>query len=398
MSAGLILISLGAFLLAGYVAHRVGARMHVPRVTLLLLIGVLAGPLGVGVVPEDVSAWFPVVSAMALSMVGFLLGERFVAHDIARYGRHVIVVSLGVTLLTVVLVTGAVLATGAPPSLALLLGSIATATAPAATLDIVRESRARGPLSEIVLGVVAIDDAWGVMVFSVLVAVVAGAGNGPMTGILDGLRETGMSMAIGVAAGLPMAWLSGRLRAGEPHVAEAAGFVFLCAGLATLMEASYLLACMTQGAVVANTARHHRRPFHTIEGVAVPFLTLFFVLAGMRLEAVEMGAASLLVAAFVAGRVAGRVAGGWLGARASGAPDGVGARVGWCLLPQAGVSVGLALVALERAPALGDTVLRVVVVSTVLFEIVAPLVTRRQLAAAGEVPGDPGTGRQRSNR
>jgi Kef-type K+ transport system membrane component KefB len=226
------------------------------------------------------------------------------------------------------------------------------------------------------------------MLFSLMLALasaVAGSGK-PGAELAAGLWEVGGAVLVGTAFGWPMAQLTGRLKRGEPHIVEAGGFVLLCAGVAGLLGVSHLLACMVLGAVVANLARHHKRPFHTIGGISEPFLAIFFVLAGMQLEPVALGGAGLIAAVYVAGRVIGRLAGGWLGGRFARASSVVLSRVGWCLLPQAGVSIGLALVAAERLPEYADVILQVVIATTVLFEIVAPPLTRWHLERAGEIP------------
>lgn len=151
-----------------------------------------------------------------------------------------------------------------------------------------------------------------------------------------------------------MAWLTGRLGQGEPAILEAAGFVFLCGGLATLLDVSYLLACMVLGAVVANRAKHYTRPFHAIEGVSDPFLAVFFVLAGFRLELDALADLGWLGIAYVLARATGLIVGGRLGAKFAQAPPVVQKHIGWCLLPQAGVALGLALLAAERLPEIGE--------------------------------------------
>lgn len=387
---GITLLGLGLVLLGAFLAHVIGARMHVPRVTLLLLLGIATGPVGLDLVPVALQQAFPFIAAMALAMVGFLLGEQFAGREVKRTGRAIVWVSAAVTLCTAVFVFGALLAVGAPLAVALLLAGIAPATAPAATIDIIRELKARGPLTTIVLGVVALDDVLGVMLFSVVLAIasgVAGAGAGPALGstLLSGLWEIVGAVLVGVLLGLPMAALTGRLRPGEPAVAEVMGFVFLCAGLASAVEASYLLACMVLGATVANRARHHTRPFHMIQGIADPFLALFFVLAGVQLEVIGLAEVGILGGIYIVARTAGRLIGGNIGGHLGGADPVVRSRVGWCLLPQAGVSVGLALLAAIRLPDAGGIVLRLVLATTVVLEIAAPVVTRWHLTRAGEV-------------
>lgn len=386
-SHGWILVGLGLLLLAAYVAHALGARTHVPRVTLLILLGLACGPAGFDIVPDEVSQWFPLVAHATLALVGFLLGERFGEKALRTTGRAVLWISVCVTLITAALVFGALVAAGASIGFALLLGGIAPATAPAATVDIVREARAKGPLTETVLGVVALDDAWGVMLFTLALSVtmaISGAGSAGWQ-IATGLWEVVGAVALGSLLGLPMAWLTGRLRTEEPLLVEVAGFVLLCGGMATVLGVSYLLACMALGAVVANRARHYSRPFHAIKGVLEPPLAVFFVLAGARFESNSLLELGVMGSVFAIARVAGRVVGGNIGARLAGAPTVVRSRVGWCLLPQAGVSVGLALLAVERVPELGVPILRLVIATTVLFEVIAPIVTRWHLEKAREL-------------
>jgi len=382
------LLILGGMLLAGYAAHALGRRVHVPRVTLLLLLGLVCGPAVLGLVPASIAEWFPRTAQMALAMVGFLLGERFADRGLTERGPRVLGISVAETLASAGAVGVGAWLLGAEPSLALVLAGIAPATAPAATLDTVRESGAEGPVSDAVLGVVAIDDAWGVLIFSLLlVAGQAASGSAPALATLgSGLWELAGAVALGAMLGLPMAWLTGRLREGEPAVLEAMGFVFLCAGLAEILEVSYLLACMVLGAVVARRAHHHTRPVHAVEGVADPFLAIFFLVAGFKFELAPLVSLGGIGAAYGVTRSAAKVLAGRAGAALVHAPSTVRRHVGWCLLPQAGVALGLALLAEETLPELAGRVLPLVIATTVIFEITGPLVIRWRLRRAGEIP------------
>lgn len=386
------LLIIGALLFAGWLAHSVGRSTHVPRVTLLLLLGTVAGPSLLDVIPDDVAQWFPEITHLALAMVGFLLGESFAGREIRASGRTVLFVSLGVSLGSALAVFAALMMLGFDLALCLLLAGIAVATDPAATLDVVREYRAKGPLTKVVLEVVAIDDAWGVILFSLLlVAAETVAGHGGSSAgadLLLGAWNVGGAIALGVLLGIPMAFATGRAKAGEPTLLEAAGFVFVCGGLALALQVSYLLACMALGATVANRATHHTRPFRAIEGASQPFLAMFFVLAGYELDLQRVKTLGLLGASYALARVAGRVVGGRLSARAAGAPDVVRKHVGWCLLPQAGVALGMALLVSERMPAIGETVIPLVIAATVVFELVGPATTWWRLSSAGEIDAD----------
>jgi len=379
------LLLIGGTLLLAVAAHGVGQRIHIPRVTLLLLLGALAGPELLDLLPPDADENFGFVTQLTLAMVGFLLGERMYVKDL-KEGREALIVSLVVTLVTAAFVAGAVwLVTSNLPA-SLLLGAIATATAPAATLDVLREAGANGPLTRLIYQVVAIDDAWGVILFSVCLVsaeLLMGNGGTGLGSLGTGIVEVGGSVVLGTILGLPMAWLTGRIRPGEPMLLESAGFVFLAAGIAGLLGLSYLLTCMTLGVVVANQARHHVRPFRSIDGISEPFLALFFFMAGYQLEWSMLPALGALGVAYVGARVAGRLAGGHIGGFLAGSAPHNRRRIGACLMPQAGVALGLALVATDRLPEL-TYILPLVIGATVIFELVGPPLTLIELRHAGE--------------
>lgn len=388
ITSGWPLVAIGMALLAGYVAHVIGRRAHVPRVTLLLLLGVVVGPHGLDLVPEAISDWFPVAAQLALSVVGFMLGERFLGRRLHETGKLVLVVSIAESIGAVVAVLVGLLALGTPPVAAILLAGIAAASAPAATMDVIREVRAKGRLTDTVLAVVAIDDAYAIILFSLLLAVAQAVSGDGFTWLilLTGAWELAGAALLGVAVAVPMSWVTGRVRPGELTLLEALGFVFLCGGLASLLGLSYLFACMVLGAAVANLARHHTRPFHAIEGVSQPFLVMFFLLAGFQFDLSTFAAIGLTGTGYVIFRSVGKIVGAYAGAKLAGAPPNVSKHVGWCLLPQAGVALGLGLLAAERFPELGGAILSLLVGTTFLFEVAGPIAARVSLKRAGETP------------
>ncbi len=391
-SDSLSLVVLGLLLLGGYVAHAAADRASIPKVTILLVAGAVSGPAGLDLVPDPVRDWFPFVSQLALAMVAFLLGESFAGKHLAQTGRTAFAVSVAKALLAAVLVMLAVRTAGGSWPLALLLAGIAPATAPAAIFETVREVRAAGPLTDTLLEVVAIDDAWGIVLVSVLLVAAGGIAGGDVSAaeqVKDGLWQVGGALGLGALLALPMAWVTGRVRGGEATLVEAGGFVFLCAGLAGMLGVSYLLATMTLGATLANKSADARRPFHAIERVREPFLAVFFILAGLELDLGALTTLGGVGMAYVVARPLGFFAGTWLAARAVDAEDTVRRHLGWCLLPQAGVALGLALHAEQRLPQLQGTLLPLVVATTVLFELAGPIVVRLQLAAAGEAGRGP---------
>jgi len=384
---GWSLTLIGLMLLAGYVAHIIAPKIYVPRVSLLLLAGVICGPSVLGLVPCKANQWFPFVAHMALAMVGFLLGENFVGKEIKQKGRMVLGITIGETVLTAGLVFAALLMAGTPMALALMLAGIAPASAPAAIFETVREGKSQGPLTDTVLGVVAIDDALGVILFSLFLVTAQGiAGEGAhFSQLLNGLWEVFGAILVGALISFPMVWATTRVRGGRATLVEAAGFVFLCAGLASMLKVSYLLSTMVLGAIMANRASEDMRPFHAIEGVREPFLAVFFVLAGFGFEPRRLVALGLPGAVYILARTAGLVAGGRVAGKVVRAPKEVQSRVGWCILTQAGVALGFALLAQEKLPQYADAILPLIVGTTIIFEITGPLIARWHLSKAGEL-------------
>ena len=377
-------LTIGALFLTGLLADEIGRRTRAPRVTLLMLIGVGIGPSGFDLLPPALEAWYEFFAVAALAIVAFLLGGTLRPEMLRAHGREILVLSNTVALISAAFVTGGLWAIGAPAAVALLLGGIATATAPAAMQDLVRQAKATGSFPDRLLGIVAVDDGWGLILFS-LILVVTGAmtGNGAPDILPVLAREIGGAAVIGLAIGVPAAFLTGRLKPGEPMLVEALGVVFLVAGFALWIEASFLVAGMVAGAVVANFARHHSRPFHEIENVEWPFLVLFFILGGAALELDRLAEAGLLVLVFVVMRALGRIVGGWIGGRLAGLDTRESLWTGAALMPQAGVAVGMALIAADHFPQWHEVILSVTLATTVIFELAGPPVSMLALRRMG---------------
>lgn len=387
-----LLLALGAMFLLGLAADLAGRHSPMPRVTLLLLCGIALGPSGFGLLPaEFVDTWFPTLTHIALALVGFLLGQTLSLGSLRRQGRLVIHATLGETAGALLLVTGALLLLGLDPVVAVLLGGIATATAPAATFDVVRESGIDNGFTRTLLAVVAVDDALALLWFTLMMAF-AGSQNGDLGAqatLLHGFREIGGSLLLGVLLGLPMTFLTGRIRKGEPTQAEAIGFVLLCGGLAVALGLSPILSAMTMGAVVASLARHHKRPFHAIEGIEWPFMILFFMLAGASAHLDAIRTLGLAVALYMVARCVGSYVGCQAGTALARAEPVYRKYLGLTLFPQAGVAIGMALMASQRFPEVGAAILPIVLASTVLYEIFAPPITRWALHRAAREESKP---------
>ena len=356
-------------------------------------MGVFVGPNGLDLFAQTRDFWFEQISVLALIMIGFLLGSTLTRSTLKLHGKQIIGISLGAAFITLMVVFSGLLfispflSNPLPIYVALLLTAIATATDAAATVAVIDESKDERHFGKTLLGVVALDDAWGLLIFSLCLSIAMSStmDNG-LPVIASGLWEITGAILLGIALGLPMAFLTGRIQAGEPTLIEALGLIMLCGGLALWLEVSYLLAAMAMGVTVANLATHHTRPFHAIKNIQSPFLVLFFILSGALLDFVYLLDVGLIGALYITLRVIGKVLGGWLSGQLLGMTGSDARWIGAAMLPQAGVAVGMALIVSHILPDYADTIMAITIAATAFFEIVGPLVTRAAIKHSHSPP------------
>ena len=383
--AATALVFLGLILSSSILADAVASRTRLPRISLLVLVG-----LGVAVVQQLVLGQAeaapldglgePLIQ-LALVMVAFLLGGELTLERLRTTGPLILIVSLAVIGVGALLVGVGLAALGFPLAVAVSLAAISVATDPAAVSETVHESGDTRLRARLLLGIVAIDDGWGILAFGLAMALLGWwlSGDG-QAALALAAWELGGAVLLGTAIGLPAAWLTGRLRPGEPTQVEALALILLLAGLSSWLEVSALLAAMLAGALVANLSRHHTRSFNEIEHIEWPFLVFFFVLSGASVDLRHLGDALWPMLAYIVLRLAGRYLGGVLGVRLARVRQAELPRdIGLALTPQAGVAMGMALLAAERFPQHGALLLSAVVGSTLVFEMIGPLLVRRVL-------------------
>ncbi len=376
-----VLISIGGIMLLGLMTDYLGQRTFLPRVTLLLIFGMLIGPNGFNFLPEIILSNFELITNVALVMIGFLVGGKLSKGLLKDIGKQVMWISLGAVLGTVIIVVVALVLIGVPLEIAILLGCIATATDPAATMDVVDESKSRGRFTNFLLSIVAVDDAWGLILFSIGVATVGliTGLNGMFPPILLAIQEIFGAMLLGLLIGILASHLTGRVQPGRPILFEALGIVFLCGGLAIWLEVSYLIAAIVMGMTIVNLAKHHDCSFHEIENIEPPFLILFFVLAGALLEFSSIKEIGVIALVYIVARILGKIIGSKVGGKICRADSSVQNWMGIALMPQAGVAMGMALVASNQLPEYRQLLLSVAISTTIFFELVGPVFTNMAL-------------------
>ncbi|MFL0801216.1 MAG: cation:proton antiporter [Agarilytica sp.] len=382
------LLTIGGIFLLGLLTNALARHTVLPRVTLLLLFGIVIGDEVLGVVPKIFETRFDIIADMTLLMVGFLIGGKLTKDSLAESGRSVLWVSLVAAVVTVACVSGALILVSAPVDVAIILGCIAAATAPAAIFDVVAELGVDNKFSRLLISVVALDDVWALVIFGIGLAVVRSLNGigGEAFFLLDVSREIGGAIILGVLIGFPASYLTGRVIPGKPILTEALGIVFFCGGMAIWFGVSYLIASIVVGFIIANYAKHHEYPFHAIEGIESPIMIVFFVLAGALLDLNAIHEIGLVGVAYIIARMVGKYCGAALGCSVAGSDDATKRWMGLALLPQAGVAIGMALAASNQFPEHRQFLLPLVISSTVFFELIGPIFTRQALMRVVAAP------------
>ena len=372
-----LLLAIGGIFLVGLLLSTVAQRTFLPRATLLLLFGAIIGEDLLNLVPQLLVERFGLIAEVTLLMVGFLLGGKLTRASLRGHTGISFSISICAALLPALVVCLGMIAMGVAFEIAILLGCFAAATAPAAILDVVQESGIKNRFSKLLLLIVVLDDIWALLLFGVGMAVVTSlngiAGESSFIGLVA--WDMGGAVILGIAIGLPAAYLTGRIKAGQPMLIEALGIVFLCGGIALWWDVSFLIAAIVMGAVIANLARHHDYPFHAIEGIESLFMIVFFVLAGASLELGALSVIGVIGGVYILCRALGKYLGAWIGGFLSKSEQDYQLWMGVALLPQAGVAIGMALVASNQFPEYRQIMLPIVIASTVVFEIIGPVFT-----------------------
>ncbi|MDY6941665.1 MAG: cation:proton antiporter [Pseudomonadota bacterium] len=386
-------LMLGLLTLGGLLGGVGAERLGLPRVAGYVMAGVLLSPslLG-GVLALDAGVWTGEFTAGALGVIAYLIGGSLNPAQLRRLGKVILGVVFGETAGAMLIVALSFvlipwwLGSELTPLFALALAAVACTTAPAATVAVIHQYRASGPVTTTLLGVVALDDAVGIVVFSLVTALANGDG---VTGTLfTSVREIFGAIVLGWLGARVLALSIARQSRTELDLPLTLGMILLINGLAQFLEVSALLACMGLGFFVRlSLPTGTRKAFKPVEYLEETVFVLFFTLAGVHFELPVLVQFMPWVLTYYLARMIGKLLGARIGAGLAGGSVTVRRNVGWGLIPQAGVAVGLSL-ALADQPAFSEiavAVVNIIIGSTLLYELTGPLLTRFALARAGEL-------------
>ena len=406
----LILICLSSALIGGLLMSRLAKKVGLPAVTAYLVAGLLLGPFclgalglpGLGFNSLDQVAGFNIVSQAALGFIAFAIGDEFRLEQLRSMGSRAIIVGVAQAVVTTLIVDAALVslhflnpALISLPS-AITLGAIAAATAPAATLMVVRQYKADGPLTHLLLMVVAIDDAVGLVLFSASFGIASAMESGVVslvTVLVEPVIEIVLSLLLGGLAGALLHCMEQFFHSRSKRRTLSIAFVLLTVGLSMVefqvggvrIGFSLLLVCMMAGTVFCNICHTSQEIMERVDHWTAPLNVLFFVLSGAELNLGVLSHPTVLLVGviYILFRSLGKCFGAYLSCAATGCDSKIKRHLGITLLPQAGVALGMALTA--QALQGGEMVRNVVLFSVLVYELVGPTLTKRSLIAAGEI-------------
>ena len=409
-----ILFSLSIALFAGLMLSRVAKMCKLPAVTAYLIAGVLLGPFclgafhvnGLGFVSMENLDSLSLISDVALGFIAFSIGNEFRLSQLKTIGRQATVIGIVQAVFTTLVVDAALIGLHflIPHKLsleaAIVLGAVASATAPAATLMVVRQYKAKGPLTDTLLPVVALDDAVGLVLFSVSFGVAKGMISGDVSivsVIVEPILEVALSLGLGAVMGYLFTFFEKFFHSRSKRLSMSVAFVLLTLGLSMMkftipvfggihVAFSSLLACMMLGTIFCNICDFSEELMDRLDRWTAPIFILFFVLSGAELELSVFGDFNIVLIGLV--YIVFRCLGKYFGARFSsawvGSDQSIRKYLGITLFPQAGVALGMAI----KAEALGPTgaiVANITLFSVLIYELVGPYLTKVSLIKAGEV-------------
>ena len=410
-----VLLALSIAMLAGLMMSRLTKLWNLPAVTAYLVAGVLIGPYvlgqlgipGIGFIStEDVES-YSVISNAALGFIAFSMGNEFRVSSLKKTGRQAVVIAIFQALVATIAVDAALIAVHFlvpeqfPLSCAITLGAIATATAPAATLMVVKQYKAEGPLTQTLLPVVALDDVVGLIVFAISFGIAKALESGHIDFIsvlVEPIIEVVASLVLGTVIGLLFNFTEQFFHSRSKRMSISVTYVFLAVALSMLefrigavtVSFSSLLVCMMMGTVFCNLCDFSEELMDRMDRWTGPIMVLFFVISGAELQLSVFKNPIIVIVGliYIIFRSFGKIEGAKLSAKFMKCEPAIQKYLGITLLPQAGVSLGMSLTAMSLGEA-GIIIRNISLFAVLIYELVGPLLTKIALEKAGEIPEKP---------
>ncbi len=387
-----VLIKLGMIVMVGFVGGKLAKLVKLPSVSGYLLAGLLLGPSFFKVVSSTDVDDFSILSEVALSIIAFSIGSEFIMKDMLKVGKRI----FWITLLEVIGAIGVVFFVmfvlfKQPFAFSIVIASMSAATAPAATLLVIRQYRASGPLTKTILPVVALDDVFGIMAFGIAMALakltISQEAVKWSDMIIKPLVEIGGSFLLGFVLGVILSWVSKKAENRDEHQILSIAAIGIATGMSKWLGFSPLLTNIVLGTVVVNVVRNSNRIFSSVNDLASPFFVIFFTVAGASLDLSILTTVGFVGIAYIFARAGGKFLGSYVGAKVTKSERVVQKYLGFAMLPQGGISIGLSVLVRQQLPEYALAITTIIMFSVLIYETTGPVFAKIAIKKAGEIDG-----------
>lgn len=387
-----LLLKISIVLLVGILGGRLARRFNLPNVSGYLVAGLFIGPSFFNLITDQDVQSFSIINEIALAAIAFSIGSEFQLKDILKVGKNILIITLGEAIGAMALVffvTHYIFDQSFVFSI--IIASMSAATAPAATIMVIKQYKANGPLTRTILPVVAIDDAIGIMAFGIAMSVAKlslGATDASLLQMISSpLIEIIGSLILGFILGFILTYVANRANNQEELLAMVLASIAASTGIANILGLSPLLTCMMLGATLVNLMHNSKRVFSIMNDFTPPIYLLFFTLAGAGLHLGILSSVGALGVGYILARGGGKIIGAALSAKAVNAEDSVVKYLGLSLLPQGGVSIGLSMIVKQQLPQFSEAITTVILFSVLVYETSGPILAKIAIQKAGEING-----------
>ncbi len=384
-----IIIETAIILLSGLLFGRLAKFLKFPNVTGYLIAGLLLGPSLLNFIPISMVGGFGVISDIALAFIAFSIGSEFDLEYFKKVGSAPIVIAMTESFGAIILVTTVLIVLGFDLKLSIMLGAIAAATAPAQTIMVINQYKAKGSLTSLLLSVVAIDDAVALIGFGFATTIVKMMSSKVNTNIaisiLSPIYEIAISFIIGFIMSLFMKLVFRWFKKDSNRQSIIIAMVLLTYWLAEYLHGSSLLACMSLGAVLVNIYSETDKIISISDKFTPAIFMIFFVISGAGFEISALPSIGVIGILYVVLRVIGKIFGAWFGGKLTKQEDKICKYLGPTLMPQAGVALGLIVVAGKIVPDYAAQIRVIILCSTFIYSIIGPVAAKFALEKSGEI-------------
>lgn len=385
-----VILKLSIILVAGFIFGKGAKWLKLPSVSGYLIAGLFLGPSLFNFVTPEESKSFEIISELTLSFIAFGIGSEFMLKDIIAMGKKITIITLAEVIGAIVVVFSVMyFIFDFPVAFSLVIASMSAATAPAATIMVIRQYKSYGPVTKTILPVVALDDVLGIMAFGIAISVakilVSGHDFSVLTIIGVPLFEIIASLVLGLVLGIVLAVITKKVDPKDELQMKTVFFIGLAAGLSIWLKLSPLLTNIMMGATLANLRKYANRSFSSVNDFVPIFYVLFFTLAGASLDIAILKTVGLAGLGYVLARASGKILGAFLGAKAVKAEPTVQKWLGIALLPQGGISIGLSVIVMQQLPQFAVELTTIIMASVLIYETLGPVFAKISISRAGEI-------------